>query len=76
MQRRKLRLRKGKLGMLRATGWTVPLPADWSRRLSLAHLVAQLLGLLLQHGVALFVPAHVLFVTKSLHVFQLLVRNF
>lgn len=40
------------------------------------HLVAQLLGLLLQHGVALLVPAHVLVVAKPLHVFQLLVRNF
>lgn len=41
-----------------------------------AHLVAQLLGLLLQHGVALLVPAHVLVVAEPLHVFQLLMRNF
>lgn len=40
------------------------------------HLVAQLLGLLLQRGVALPVPAHVLVVAKPLHVFQFLMRNF
>ena len=41
-----------------------------------AHLVAQLLGLLLQHGVFLFVPAHVLLVPEALHVLQFLVRDF
>ena len=40
------------------------------------HLVAQLLGLLLQHGVPFLVPADVLLVPKALHVFQFLMGNF
>lgn len=39
------------------------------------HLVAQLLGLLLQQHVLLFVAADVLGITDALHVLQLLVGN-
>lgn len=43
--------------------------------MALPHLVAQLLGLLLQQDVLLLVAADVLGVTDALHVLQLLVGN-
>lgn len=43
--------------------------------MALPHLVAQLLGLLLQQDVLLLVAADVLGVTDALHMLQLLVGN-
>lgn len=48
---------------------------DRGVRMALPHLVAQLLGLLLQQDVLLLVAADVLGVTDALHVLQLLVGN-
>lgn len=74
LQSRGLRPRRGGQG---TDAQPLPRGAQRARRDGRrTHLVAQLLGLLLQHGVALLVPAHVLVVAKPLHVFQLLVRNF
>lgn len=58
------------------SGPTSPLPAEEAEAGAGTRLVAQLLGLLLQQGVALLVPAEVLVVTKPLHVPQFLMRNF
>lgn len=82
----KPRLREGRPGAHVGRGREGPLQEAGVRRKAVAclpaprgahaHLVAQLLGLLLQHGAALLVPADVRVVTKPLHVLQFLMGNF